>query len=391
VFIEGKRKVIQEPDHERAPFYIEMFKLRASGAYTDLQIVELVNAMGFVTKKFKRWSLDKSRVIGYGGGVPLSVKQLQVIIQNPIYCGVNTEKWLQVPIKTKYEGLVSIDTFNRANRGKLVIEPYANGRMQVHRHNGNLKIKRLRNNPDYPFRFLRCDICRRALCGSASTGKSGKRFAAYHCTSKHRSVRIKQQDVHNTMAGFVQKLRFKDGFTDCLGLSLVGKYHERQQELAGFEVTAKQNLAELETIKKQKVEAYAFTQSTTVRAELEKDIEALQERIEQKNIQKDKMAIKDTDIETFAGFAKKLMEHPEKVLLNKDNINQLRAFYTLIFDEMPSYTEIVNGTLKLSLVFRLSKEFGAGKSRLVNLEDFSWNTLEDMIKKWNDLLGGYFS
>ena len=45
VYVEGKRKVIQVPDPDRAQFFIDMFKLRAAGCLTDPQIVDRINAM----------------------------------------------------------------------------------------------------------------------------------------------------------------------------------------------------------------------------------------------------------------------------------------------------------------------------------------------------------
>jgi hypothetical protein len=56
------------------------------------------------------------------GGEPLTAKRLQFIIQRTIFCGVICEKWTQDrPIRAAYSGLVSIDTFNAANRSKVVI------------------------------------------------------------------------------------------------------------------------------------------------------------------------------------------------------------------------------------------------------------------------------
>ena len=99
VFVENKKKVIQIPDPKRAEFFIKMFEMRASGSHTDQQIVSYINAMGYRSKTQKRWIVDgntkkKLKVIGSTGGIELTVKQLQRIIQRPIYCGINTEKWL---------------------------------------------------------------------------------------------------------------------------------------------------------------------------------------------------------------------------------------------------------------------------------------------------------
>src|SRR3989338_5605509 len=65
---------------------------------------------------------NPTKVIGYRGGIPLTVDQFHKYIENPIYAGINNEKWTQGhPIKAKFDGLVSIEMFNRANRGKITI------------------------------------------------------------------------------------------------------------------------------------------------------------------------------------------------------------------------------------------------------------------------------
>ena len=56
------------------------------------------------------------------------------------------------------------------------------------------------------------------------------------------------------------------------------------------------------------------------------------------------------------------------MLINQKNLSILKALYGLVFDEKPSYKEIVNGTPKLSLPYKLSEEFYKGKTQLVALQ-----------------------
>ena len=102
VFVEGKKKVIQVPDPVRSPFYIKMFEMSAT--HTDQEVVDYVNAMGYRSAKHNRWSEKRDKIIGSAGGKPLTIKRLQAIRAKPIYCGVNTEKWLAKAIKTQYAG-----------------------------------------------------------------------------------------------------------------------------------------------------------------------------------------------------------------------------------------------------------------------------------------------
>ena len=56
------------------------------------------------------------------------------------------------------------------------------------------------------------------------------------------------------------------------------------------------------------------------------------------------------------------MEHHEEMLIKQKNFTILRSLFGLVFDTLPSYTEIVAGTPKLSLGYKLSEEFTDTKS-----------------------------
>lgn len=65
---------------------------------------------------------NRAKIIGQRGGKPLTLKVLWYTLANPIYAGINDEKWTQgKPVKCKFDGLVSLELFNQANRGKVYI------------------------------------------------------------------------------------------------------------------------------------------------------------------------------------------------------------------------------------------------------------------------------
>src|SRR3569623_696050 len=100
-----------------------MFELRAAGQLTVPQIVERINAMGFRSRVRNRWDPTHQRIIGKRGGQKLTPKRYQEIIKRPIYCGVVWEKWTNwQPVKAAYDGRVSIEVWNVANRGSRIIQ-----------------------------------------------------------------------------------------------------------------------------------------------------------------------------------------------------------------------------------------------------------------------------
>ena len=57
------------------------------------------------------------------------------MLQSTIYAGINVEKWTDYqPVKCAFEGLISIDLFNRANRSKKYIGyNEKDGEYEIHR------------------------------------------------------------------------------------------------------------------------------------------------------------------------------------------------------------------------------------------------------------------
>src|SRR3989344_710755 len=119
----GKKRTIMIPDPSRAQYLQAIFRLRSVGQLTDQEIVDEVNGMGYLTRIFKRWNKEHTEQIGAVGGAPLTTKRLQELIQRPIYAGFICEKWTNdKPIQAKFPGLVSLETFNAANRGRGFIQ-----------------------------------------------------------------------------------------------------------------------------------------------------------------------------------------------------------------------------------------------------------------------------
>ena len=61
------------------------------------------------------------------------------------------------------------------------------------------------------------------------------------------------------------------------------------------------------------------------------------------------------------------MEHPKNILEDIRSEQELLHVFSLFFDTFPTYSEIVSGTPKLALVFKLSDDFMKNKSSIVTL------------------------
>ncbi len=377
ILVEGKKKIIQVPDPERSKYFVEMFTLRAQGTLSDQEIVDRVNAMGYRSKTRNRWDTNHERIISTHGGIPLSVKHLQEIIPRPIYCGVMCEKWTKYqPIKARYDGLVSIDVFNKANRSKVFIKENQDVlEILYNYHPERIMVTKTRDNPLFPYKqVIMCPFCKKPFMGSSPVGKSGKPFPTYHCSRKSHKYYGVPKDVFETaVENYVKNIKFSPEYMNAMEALVLDKYHTREKEILQTSVEMHRTIADLKAEQATKVKAFVDSNSSVVKSILEKEIDELEQHIKQANTESAKIDITESDIKQFIKEAKYVMEHLEELLLKPVNTTSQRSLFSLVFEELPTYADIVAGTPKLSLVFRLSEYFKAEKnteSRLGSLSGF---------------------
>lgn len=182
---------------------------------------------------------------------------------------------------------------------------------------------------------------------------------------------------------FLVKLRLKQDFINSFKTTALNKYKEKELELEEFDFKVSDNVSDLEIQKKQKIHVFASTTNEIIRAELEKEINELHSQIKLAQSERHSIKVGEYDIYTFAQHAQELMEHPEEMLIKQDNSNILVSLFELVFDELPTYQEIVNGTPKLSLFYNVSEAFMKDKSSIVRDSSLNWNTIQEIILEWN--------
>ena len=107
-----------------------------------------------------------------------------------------------------------------------------------------------------------------------------------------------------------------------------------------------------------------LTNSDVVRRELEREIEALEGEIKKSQEESQRIEINEHDIKWFVKEAGTIMEHPTELLLSPEFISTKQALFSLVFEETPTYEEIVYGTAKIAFPFSLSSEFESNKNQL---------------------------
>jgi site-specific DNA recombinase len=364
LYTEDGKRVTRVPDPIEAPWIIRMFDMRASGAYSDDQIVKEINEMGF------RTPIQKYRKGGTKGGKPLSIKKLQDYIIKTEYAGIKCETWgdvvpYKLVEKAHYKGLVDITTFNKANKGIVTIVEKGNDTYDV--IYGKERIIRDKYNPNFPYKnAILCPVCRKPLKASFSTGKSKRRFPSYFCDRNHPRVSISKKDLETLVVNYLSRVKFTEESGKAFEQSIVGGYKERQAESVSRIATIKANITQkkdkqqeikLMLAKVREIEGL-FNDYLTDYINLDSEI---------KQLEKNLSILQDNELEfaKLTYFTKQLVEHPDKLVLTAKNNKVLSLIFNMIFDELPTVAELQSGTPKLSYVFNLKEDLSPSKNNMV--------------------------
>jgi site-specific DNA recombinase len=357
----GKRALL-EPHPIESQWILKMFELRCRGSMNDKQIVKEVNKLGYKSRiNIVRSSYDRTRLVGKSGGGKLTVKAMQKFVRNPVYAGINDELWLLGnPVRCRFKGLVTVDDFNKANRGKVTITE-KDGVVAV------LKAKIARNDVkgrkthEYPYRrVVLCPGCGLPLFGSASRGKGGKHYPAYHCNTSARppkhNFRVPREKLHDTIEEFVQTIQIAPRFVGPLVDAVIGEWNKRQYTVKRDVGIRKLQINELKTQARMVAERIKFCSPTTIKY-LEEDLIRIEQQIAEFTPDRTESEKITVDEHLIKKYAKYFAKYPEYLLLEQQDPVQKANYFGLLFEQLPTYQQLERlsashqNTTKLSEVF----------------------------------------
>lgn len=369
---DGKRNILI-PHPKEAEYIRAIFRLRATSPMSDKEIVKHVNGLGFRSRTYNKRNKATKKVIGKGGGIPLTVKRMQEYIRRPIYAGIICEKWTHnQPVKTQFTGLVDRETFNLANRGKVsIVGTDDQPQLKFGKEQSGERIikRRSRDNPLYPFKnSVLCPLCGQKIHGSASRGRSGEKYPGYHhYTKKHKSWRVSKEEFEQNIYDYIRKLSFSDDFVRLFEVTFLEVWKGKRSALINESKLAEEYVAELLTKQANTLESIKSASSVIVIKALEQDYESLEKQIAEARQTRTNKEKSELDVKAAIKYAVYLMEHLEDLLIDTDNSMQQGQVFTLVFEELPRYDQIINGTAKLSPIFKLNSQPNLSKSELVTL------------------------
>ena len=352
----GKRTILK-PHEREAPIIRRMYELRAEALLSDDQIAGEMNRMGFVTPiKVIRDKYDRTKIVRRSGGKQMTAKLLRVYVAKTIYAGVNTEKWTAgTPVKCKFDGLVPLELWNRANRGKISIryaedspeQPIVERKPKLEKY-----AKKNVYNADFPYRkVVSCPTCQHSLLGSASRGRLGKYYPAYHCTTRGHHFRVPKREFDAAMDQFLEKVQISPERVDQLMEAVLAVWQKRQGQHEEQQAQSANRHEELEAQMKVIVDKMKIISSETALKYMEEDLMKLEVQLQDLDNHNDQQASSESrSIPDMLTYVKYFMKHMKDLLIDHCNPVMRAHYFGVIFDQVPNFAEIKDGSANISQI-----------------------------------------
>lgn len=313
--------------------------------------------------------------------MPLSAKQLQRFISKTTYAGIICEKWTgNKPLIGKFEGLVSIETFNRANQGKVRINKIKPNEVTLTYGDDNLakpvKKRRAKYNTRYPYKhLLLCPECKKMgvdkiLKASTPGGKKSR----YHCDRGHPYYEVTLKELHQKFEVFVDDLEFSKKYVSLFQEVFMRTYRKKRADTIKETSNINQHVSSIEVQQSNIADKILSLTSEVMIKKLEDKYEELELEKEKARHQRSEAELAEDTAREYLKYASHLIEHPKKLLIDQENLHRQEAMFALVFKNLPTYTEILNRTVDLHPLFKLKRDSVTTKSRMVNPLGSGWNT-----------------
>ena len=356
----GKRCMLK-PHPEEAKMIRKMFELRIQGTFTDNEIIEEINRLGYRSRiDLIRDKNNRAKVIKQKGGKHLDIKGFSRMIENPTYAGINFEKWLQGKvIKMRFPGLITIEEFNKANRGKITIKEKDNEVTIEHRTPPEYRVRKGHRHPDFPYKkIVMCPECEKPLFGSASRGRLGKYYPAYHCNKRGHYFRVPKKDFDIAITNFVKSVTVSPQYIDSLEKAVTDEWERRKGVFQQDDIDIDTRITELQTKAKMATDKMMYLQSETAIKYMEEELVKAEDQITILMQEKEKKMIeKPTDMGMVMKYVRYFLEHMEYLLLQQMNPMARAGYLGVKFDKAPTYNEILSGTGDLSKITGVNEIF----------------------------------
>ena len=369
----GKRSVLV-PNNDTAPIIRKMYEMRAAGIYSDDQIADEMNRLGFQTPiKVIRDKTDRTKIARRSGAKTMTAKLLRVYVAKTIYAAVNTEKWTGgQPVQCKFKGIVSIELWNKANHGKISISSNVDDPDHpiVQRIAKQDKfVKKNVYNEEFPYRkIVVCPDCHSPLLGSASRGRLGKYYPAYHCSHHGHYFRVPKGEFDETIQNFVERVIVSPERLDEVLKAVLTVWEQRQVHVQDESILRETKRKELEAEARVIVDKMRLVSSPTAIKYMEEDLTTIEQRINDLDTRIDEQKTEGSvDMPKTLTYIRYFVEHLKELLIDHCNPILRARYFGVLFDEVPSYAELACGTHEIEKIPGMNELFKLANSEIVSL------------------------
>ena len=365
----GKRSILV-PHPKESIFVKRIFELRALGVMSDKEIIDDLNLRGFQTRiHYVRSKHDRTKIIGKRGGNKLDKDAMDLLLINPIYAGIIKEKWTDnKPVRASFEGLVSIETFNAANRGKIVIiDKGGQLDMKIEAappHQVNKGIK----NPEFPYRkYIGCSKCGSAMYGSSNRGYNGTLYPSYSCSKGHY-FRVPKAELELTVIDFIKRISLSEQQIDIISTAVMTEWERRLRSVEDDIAVFNKQIKELELDAEMTVRKLKMVESETAIKYMEQDLLSIEKRIRELKAEKEaKMTEEPADMGKIMSRVKYFLENLDQLLVKQIDPIKKAQFFSVFFDRIPTYEELKTGTENGAILTGVRKLFELSDPQLLGL------------------------
>ncbi len=355
----GKRFILIENPKES--FFIKkIFQMKAKG-FNLPEIANEINRLGYRSRIKNKRDRRTKKPIGKIGGNQASASRIAEFLTRTIYTGVFCEKWTNYqPVKAKFPGFIDAELFNQANKDKILLEISGD---EVKIFYGNeaqterTKKRIMKHNPEFPFkRVVLCPICNHELRGSASKGRGGKKYKYYHCHQGHKQWSEGASEFNKNVYEFIKQIKFDENFHKLLEALFYEEWDKKRSDVIEESQNKEKYVSDLLAEQNAIFQRIKQVDSELVRKALEEDYEGVEKKLKSAREMRDQQVKKELNAKLGFQYARYFMEHLEELLIDTENVRRQEQLFGMMFNELPTYNQIVDGTAYLAEYFKLSKQ-----------------------------------
>ncbi len=159
-----------------------------------------------------------------------------------------------------------------------------------------------------------------------------------------------------------QSIKITDENMEQLHKLFFEEWEKREHSLMTDQISIAEQITAFEREQVMIKNSYKTATSPTVKQMLEKDIDELEAKKVQLLANQETKQEEIFDIQAAMGYAKYLLEHLEELVFGGDNPIESAEFFVLLFEEPPTYQQLVERTPRLDPYFALIDDVKVGKN-----------------------------